>query len=133
MQLLVRSLGGRTRAVSLDPTDTVEDLKAALEQVRNIRAHRGHAQSSAAAAAGRCSQPPAASRDTRGEAPALQAAGGIPARHQVLVHGGRLLEDGASLGACGLGHGSTVHQTARLRGGKPVKVRGPQSTSACTL
>ena len=52
-----------------------------------------------------------------------QAADGIPAQHQVLVHGGRLLEDGASLGACGLGHGSTVHQTARLLGGKPVKVR----------
>lgn len=45
MQLLVRSLGGRTRAVSLDPTDTVADLKTALEQVSDTARSARHAWS----------------------------------------------------------------------------------------
>lgn len=39
----------------------------------------------------------------------------------MLLHAGHLLDDDAVLASCGLGAGSTVHQTSRLRGGKPVK------------
>ena len=53
----------------------------------------------------------------------MQARGGIPARLQVLTHRGRLLDDAASLAACGVGRHDTLHQTSRLAGGKPVKVR----------
>lgn len=112
MQLLVRSLSGRTRAVSAAPTDSVADLKRALSQVRD----RGRRWVAHWLRTGRPSAtaPP----------PLLlpQGADGLPAQHQVLVHCGRLLEDDAILEACGLGAGSTVHQTARLLGGKPVKV-----------
>ena len=59
----------------------------------------------------------------------LQDKDGVPCRHQVLIYGGKLLEDACTLGACGLEAGSTVHQTSRLRGGKPVKVR-PQYASS---
>lgn len=55
--------------------------------------------------------------------PYVQAKDGVPVAHQYLVHGGRLLEDSSSLAACGLEAGSTVHQSSRLLGGKPVKVR----------
>lgn len=40
----------------------------------------------------------------------------------MLLYAGHLLDDGAALASCGLSAGSTVHQTSRLRGGKPVKV-----------
>jgi hypothetical protein len=39
------------------------------------------------------------------------------------VYQGRLLEDTDSLAGCSLEAGCTVHQTSRLPGGKPVKVK----------
>ena len=53
----------------------------------------------------------------------LQHGDGLPVEHQVLLHAGRLLDDATLLASCGLCAGSTVHQTSRLRGGKPVKAR----------
>ena len=60
----------------------------------------------------------------------MQAQDGLPAEHQCLVHNGRIMADSSSLAACGLEAGSTVHQSSRLLGGKPVKVRANASASA---
>lgn len=43
--------------------------------------------------------------------------GGIPPCHQRLVHGPRQLEDGRTLGDCGVGPCATLHLLLRLRGG----------------
>ena len=43
--------------------------------------------------------------------------------HQVLTHGGRLLPDGCSMQEVGLSHGAGLQLSARLLGGKPVKVK----------
>ena len=59
---------------------------------------------------------------TRRPATLLQDKDGVPDQDQVLIYGGKLLDDACTLGACGLEAGSTVQQTSRLRGGKPVKV-----------
>lgn len=47
----------------------------------------------------------------------------MPVEDQVLVCCGKVLEDGSSLGSCGIINHSTVHLSCRLRGGKPVKVK----------
>jgi hypothetical protein len=53
----------------------------------------------------------------------MQAQQGVLALYQILVHNGQLLDDGTALASYGVAAGSTVHQTTRLRGGKPVKVK----------
>ncbi|EFN57716.1 hypothetical protein CHLNCDRAFT_14180, partial [Chlorella variabilis] len=53
----------------------------------------------------------------------LQDQDGLPVQHQCLLYSGRLLDDAMLLAECGLGAGCTVHQTGRLLGGKPVKVK----------
>ena len=62
---------------------------------------------------------------------AVQGKEGIPAAHQVLVHGTRQLHPGTSLREAGVGGGATLHLTSRLRGGKPVKVKMMTNHLAC--
>ena len=127
MQLLVRTLGGRTRAVDAQAADTVADLKRALEQARAGagglgRALQGSAQGPPPAAS-RLAPPPPTARSLPPLRSLAQGPDGVPSRHTLLLAGGRLLDDGARLGASGLRPGSHVWQTGRLRGGKPVKAR----------
>lgn len=53
----------------------------------------------------------------------MQASDCIPASHQVLTHGGKLLQDGVTIRDAGLRHGADIQLSARLLGGKPVKVK----------
>ena len=128
MQLLVRNLQGRTITVSAEGSDTVADLKHALE-VRLVAVEAWRR----ACGAGACCRLPlttAAALRCRHSAATcaslarlrVQAKDGLPARYQSLVHAGRLLLDGAALADCGLAAGATVQQCSRLLGGKPVKV-----------
>ena len=115
MQLLVRTLAGGTAVVAAEPDHTVGQLKQTLE-----------ASAGAGRLARRRARPLPSARcraDINLRLRSVQLRAGVPARHQCLVHSGRLLDDAETLGRCGLATGSTVHQAGRLCGGKPVKVK----------
>lgn len=48
---------------------------------------------------------------------------GVPADDQILVYSGKMLHDAQTLRQAGVLSHSTLHVSARLRGGKPVKVK----------
>ncbi|NXY72606.1 UBB protein, partial [Glareola pratincola] len=110
MQIFVKTLTGKTITLEVEPSDTIENVKAKIQDKEGI--------------------PPdqqrlifAGKQLEDGRTAKIQDKEGIPPDQQRLIFAGKQLEDGRTLSDYNIQKESTLHLVLRLRGGMQIFVK----------
>ncbi|EDM13558.1 rCG21224 [Rattus norvegicus] len=119
MQIFVKTLTGKTITLEVEPSDTIENVKAKIQDKEGIPPDQQRL-----IFAGKTITLEVEPSDTIENVKAkIQDKEGIPPDQQRLIFAGKQLEDGRTLSDYNIQKESTLHLVLRLRGGMQIFVK----------